>query len=190
MTDDKKSAQTSALENDNHDDTPSPFAIPTIGVADTIHIGAEDLPWIEGPSGELVQLLQVDLSQGFWLTRTRFPPGATLDTHYHTGQVLAVTLSGRWWYKETPEQINTAGSYLYEPAMSVHTLTVDPEQKGYTEALFAVTGSNINLDSDGNVTSVLDAHNILKVYREACDAQQKPYDALIVVGENLQLQKS
>ena len=31
------------------------------------------------------------------------------------------TIQGRWCYREYPDQPQTAGSYLYEPAGSVHT---------------------------------------------------------------------
>ncbi|MEM1145619.1 MAG: 2,4'-dihydroxyacetophenone dioxygenase family protein [Pseudomonadota bacterium] len=161
------------------------LAIPTSGVAETLHIGYEDLPWIAASEGEQTQLLHVDLSQGLWVVRTRFDAGVTLAKHYHTGPVFAVTQSGRWWYRETPEQVNTAGSYLFEPAMSVHTLTADGEGGEPTDVWFAIYGANVNLDDDGNVASILDAATALTLYREACAAEGLSCEKLIVLGENL-----
>ena len=46
-------------------------------------------------------------------------PGCALPLHYHTGPAQVYTLSGRWCYREYPDQPQTAGSYLYEPVGSV-----------------------------------------------------------------------
>ena len=70
-----------------------------------------------------LQVLQIDVELGLWVIRNRFQPGCRVQTHKHTGSVFAFTNSGSWKYEEYPE-VNTAGSYLYEPAGSVHTLTV------------------------------------------------------------------
>ena len=42
------------------------------------------------------------------------------------------------------------GSYLYEPAHSVHTLTVSKDGEG-ADVWFAIYGANVNVDADGNV---------------------------------------
>ena len=49
--------------------------------------------------------------------------------------------------------MNRAGSFLYEPAGSVHTLTVLEDD---THVWFQMYGANLNLDADGNVESVFD----------------------------------
>jgi len=143
----------------------------------------EDLPWVALPDGSLLQLLQVDLNQNLWVVRNRLKPGFCIDTHYHTGPVFAVTLSGEWFYKEYPDKVNKAGSYLYEPAHSIHTLTVAADAKEDAVVWFAVFGSNVNIDDKGNVTSVLDAATLLKVYRLLCAAEGKTCDKVIVLGE-------
>jgi len=143
----------------------------------------EDLPWVALPDGSLLQLLQVDLNQNLWVVRNRLKPGFCIDTHYHTGPVFAVTLSGEWFYKEYPDKVNKAGSYLYEPAHSIHTLTVAADAKEDAVVWFAVFGSNVNIDDKGNVTSVLDAATLLKVYRLLCAADGKTCDKVIVLGE-------
>ena len=150
---------------------------------EAILLHEEDLPWVALPDGSLLQLLQVDLNQNLWIVRNRLKPGFCIDTHYHTGPVFAVTQSGEWFYKEYPDKVNKAGSYLYEPAHSIHTLTVADDAKEDAVVWFAVFGSNVNIDDKGNVTSVLDAVTLLKVYRLLCAAEGKTCDKVIVLGE-------
>ena len=132
-----------------------------------IHRGESDLPFVDFGDGVSLQLLQVDLDQGLWVVRTRFAPGVVIATHRHTGPVFAVTLAGSWKYREYPE-VNTAGSYLFEPAGSVHTLTVPADQEGVTDVWFAIYGANLNLDANGNVEAVIDAELVHQFYLAAC----------------------
>jgi quercetin dioxygenase-like cupin family protein len=150
---------------------------------EAILIHDEDLPWVALPDGSLLQLLQVDLNQNLWVVRNRLKPGFGIDTHYHTGPVFAFTQSGEWFYKEYPDKVNKAGSYLYEPAHSIHTLTVAEDAKEDAVVWFAVFGSNVNINDKGDVTSVLDAATLLKVYRMLCAADGKTCDNVIVFGE-------
>ena len=150
---------------------------------EAILLHEEDLPWVSLPDGSLLQLLQVDLNQNLWIVRNKLKPGFGIDTHYHTGPVFAVTQSGEWFYKEYPNKINKAGSYLYEPAHSIHTLTVAADAKEDAVVWFAIFGSNVNIDDKGNVTSVLDAATLLKLYRFLCASEGKSCDNLIVHGE-------
>jgi hypothetical protein len=132
-----------------------------------IHRSESDLPFVPFLEGVEVQLLQVDLDQGLWILRTRFQPGITIATHKHTGSVFAVTLAGSWKYLEYPD-VNTAGSYLFEPAGSIHTLTVPADVKGVTDVWFAIYGANLNLDANGNVEAVIDAEFVYHFYLTAC----------------------
>ncbi len=157
--------------------------IPTVGAADTLLLEENDMPWLMSPDGSQSQLLQVDLNQGLWVVKNRFMPGFAIDKHYHTGSVFAVTLKGEWYYKEYPDQVNKPGSYLFEPAGSVHTLMVPEKQEGPTEVWFAIYGANINMDADGNIISVIDAHAILDGYTKYCDAMGENCENLIVNGE-------
>jgi quercetin dioxygenase-like cupin family protein len=144
-----------------------------------IHRGESELPFVEFAEGVNLQLLQVDLDQGLWVVRTRFAPGITIPTHRHTGPVFAVTLAGSWKYLEYPD-VNTAGSYLFEPAGSVHTLTVPPTEKDVTDVWFAIYGANLNLDANGNVEAVIDAELILQFYRNMCAAKGYGEPAVIL----------
>jgi len=150
---------------------------------EAILIQDDDLPYVSLPDGSLLQLLQVDLNQNLWIVRNKFKPGFGIDTHYHTGPVFAVTQSGEWFYKEYPDKVNKAGAYLYEPAHSLHTLTVADDATEDAVVWFAIFGSNVNIDDAGDVTSILDAKTLLKVYRALCAAEGKNCDNLIVHGE-------
>ena len=79
------------------------------------------------------------------------PPADSLDGW--TSEDLACSAPD---YLEYPE-VNTAGSYLYEPAGSIHTLHVPPTNRETTGVWFAIRGANLNLDEQGNVESVWDA---------------------------------
>jgi hypothetical protein len=72
------------------------------------------------------------------------------------------TLAGRWNYIEYPDQPQTAGSYLYEPGSSIHTLTTPKDNTEPTEMVMVVQGSNVNFDGDGNYVGLLDANSIIQ----------------------------
>jgi 2,4'-dihydroxyacetophenone dioxygenase len=157
--------------------------LPTRGLTEAMHIGRDDLPFVDLGDGSTLQLLQVDLNQGLWVINACFSPGYKVQTHYHTGSVFAVTHSGSWYYEEYPDYVNRAGSYLYEPAHSVHTLTVSEDNPGDTEVWFAIYGANINIDKEGQVVGVVDAQGILGLYRAFCEQQGLSHEKIIVIGE-------
>lgn len=135
-----------------------------------IHRGESELPFVDVGDGTHLQVLHTDIEKGLWVVRTRYEPGVTIARHKHTGEVFAFTLAGSWKYLEYPE-INRAGSYLYEPAGSIHTLHVPEDNEGLTDVWFAIYGANLNLDADGNVEMVIDAGLIREVYVGLCEAQ-------------------
>ncbi len=157
--------------------------VPTHGRTAAMHIGENDLPFVDAGDGTHLQVLQIDLAQGLWVVRTKFDPGLTIPKHFHTGPVFAITLEGSWYYQEYPEVVNTKGSYLFEPAGSVHTLTVPADQEGQTDVWFAIYGANVNIDKDGNVISVIEAGGVLDAYRSLCAAYGHPKPKTIVFGE-------
>lgn len=145
-----------------------------------LHVGQNDLPFVDIGDGSSMQVLHIDLARDLWVVRTRFQPGYQVMTHRHTGDVYAFTLSGSWHYLEYPE-VNEAGSYLFEPAGSTHTLNVPASNTEVTDVFFAIFGKNENLDADGNVVSVWDAEFINNVYRLLCEAQGFPAPSIIGV---------
>jgi 2,4'-dihydroxyacetophenone dioxygenase len=128
--------------------------IPTGEDAATLHVGMDELPWMEAGDGSAIQLLHVDLNQNMWISNARLPANYSVVTHFHTGHVFAVTHKGSWYYAESPEAVSTAGSYLFEPSGSVHTLKTPADQEGDTIAWFAIFGANLNLDADGKLLSI------------------------------------
>lgn len=101
--------------------------------------------------------LRLDIENGEWVVLATFEPRARIPLHYHTGAAEGWTISGSWYYLEYPDQVQTAGSYLYEPAASVHTLVCPESNTEDTVVLFRVTGANVNFNDDGSFHSVLDA---------------------------------
>jgi quercetin dioxygenase-like cupin family protein len=143
----------------------------TFEIPRALHRSESDIPFVDLGDRSEMQLLQCDVEAGLWVIRTRFPPGYRVQTHKHTGEVFAFTLSGSWRYAEYPDDVNTAGSYLFEPAGSIHTLVVPEENTEVTDVWFAIKGANLNLDAAGNVELVIDAALIRDAYFGMCEAQ-------------------
>src|SRR6185312_17254945 len=138
-------------------------AITAAVVPPALHRSESELPFVTYQEGVTFQLLHADFEAGLWVIRVRFQPGVTIQRHKHTGEVFAFTIKGSWRYLEYPE-VNTAGSYLFEPAGSIHTLHVPATNTEVTDVWFAIRGANLNLDVDGKVESVLDAGAVLEIY--------------------------
>ena len=132
-----------------------------------IHIGADDLPWVDIGDGSKLKVLQVKATEGLWIVQNIFQAGYTVPTHRHTGPVWGYTISGAWRYKEY-EYVNRAGSFLYEPAGSVHTLECVEDD---TNVWFQMYGANLNLDAEGNIESVFDGAGTLEAYLMLAEAE-------------------
>jgi 2,4'-dihydroxyacetophenone dioxygenase len=135
-----------------------------------VHIGADDLPWVDIGDGSKMKVLQVKATEGLWIVQNIFQAGYTVPTHRHTGPVWGYTISGAWRYKEY-DYVNRAGSFLYEPAGSVHTLECIEDE---TNVWFQMYGANLNLDADGNIESVFDGPGTLAAYYALCEAAGLP----------------
>src|SRR3954465_15026652 len=151
----------------------------TIEVPRAIHRSEDELPFVDLGDGSTLQLLQVDIELGLWVIRTRFQPGMAVQRHKHTGAVFAFTLAGSWKYEEYPE-VNRAGSYLYEPAGSIHTLTVPADNTELTDVWFAIYGANLNLDGDPHTPSIVHAGPLRDAYFALCEVQG--FDRPNVIG--------
>jgi 2,4'-dihydroxyacetophenone dioxygenase len=149
-------------------------AIPT-----ALHRGDDSLPWVDLGGGIEIKVLQVKIEEGLWVIRNRFAPGANVQTHRHTGSVYAFTTRGAWRYRES-DFMNVPGSFLYEPAGSVHTLTVPESNTEPTEVFFAIWGANLNLDANGNVEMVIDAQLVLSFYLAGAEAAGLPKPDVII----------
>jgi len=118
----------------------------------------------------------VKVREGLWIVENIFQAGYEVQRHKHTGPVYAYTTSGAWKYKEY-DYVNRAGSFLYEPAGSVHTLTVVEDN---TRVWFQIYGANLNLDAEGNVESIIDAGGILEAYYMLAEAEGLPRPTVLV----------
>jgi quercetin dioxygenase-like cupin family protein len=105
-----------------------------------------------------------------------FQAGFEVQKHRHTGPVWGYTMSGAWKYKEY-DYVNRAGSFLYEPAGSVHTLQCIEDD---TLVWFHMYGANLNLDADGNVESVTDGAGTLAAYYMLAEAEGLPRPNVLV----------
>jgi 2,4'-dihydroxyacetophenone dioxygenase len=141
-----------------------------------LHIGANDLPFVDIGGGNLLKVLRVDSGEGLWIVENVFQAGFDVQTHRHTGPVFGYTTTGAWKYKEY-DYVNRSGSFLYEPAGSVHTLTVLEDD---TRAWFHMYGANLNLREDGTVDSITDGATTLAAYYALCEAQGLPRPNVLV----------
>jgi quercetin dioxygenase-like cupin family protein len=136
-------------------------------------VNERELPRIENALGSGVHFkpLRVDVEAGIWVVLAIFSRGAVVPLHYHTGVAETYTLAGSWHYLEYPDQMQTAGSYLYEPGGSVHTFVCPDTNTEDTVLLVRVEGANINFDNDGRYHSILDAALIQFLTPQLAEAQ-------------------
>lgn len=139
--------------------TGAPLPMVALPQGELLTVNANDNPLIRDALGDGVHFkpLRLDLENGEWVVLATFAPGARIPLHYHTGTVDAWTISGSWHYYEYADQPQTAGSYLYEPGASVHTLVCPASNTEDTVVLFRVSGANVNFTDDGQFHSILDA---------------------------------
>jgi quercetin dioxygenase-like cupin family protein len=132
-----------------------------------VHIGADDLPFVDIGGGNLLKVIRVDAAESLWIVENVFQADFEVQTHRHTGPVFGYTTSGAWKYKEY-DDVNRCGSFLYEPAGSIHTLTVLEDD---TRVWFHMYGANLNLRPDGTIESVTDGAGTLAAYYALCEMQ-------------------
>ena len=99
----------------------------------------------------------LDSENGVWVFRVLFEPGTVLPKHFHTGVVHLYTMAGSWHYTEYPDDLQVAGSYLFEPGGSIHQFQVPADNTEVTDTFMIVMGANINFDPDGNYMNIMDA---------------------------------
>lgn len=141
-----------------------------------VHVGADDLPFVDIGEGSLMKVIQVKEKEGLWIVENIFQAGYEVQKHRHTGPVWGYTISGAWKYKEY-DYVNRAGSFLYEPAGSIHSLQCIEDD---TRVWFHMYGVNLNLDADDNVESVADGAGALAFYRAMCESMGLPRPNVLV----------
>src|SRR5207253_2411208 len=61
-----------------------------------VHIGADDLPFVDIGDGSSLKVIQVKETEGLWIVENIFQAGYEVQRHKHTGPVYAYTTSGAW----------------------------------------------------------------------------------------------
>lgn len=148
----------------------------TESVPSAVHLGAEDLPFVEIGDGNKLKVIQVDVAKELWIVENIFQKSYVVQTHRHTGPVYAYTTSGAWKYQEY-DYVNRAGSFLFEPLGSTHTLECIEDD---THVWFQMYGQNLNLDAEGNVESILDGPSTLEAYYLLAEAEGFPRPDVLV----------
>jgi anti-sigma factor ChrR (cupin superfamily) len=139
--------------------TGAPLPLVALPQTELLTVNEKHIPMVRNALGQGVhfQPLRLDIEAGEWVVLATFEPGSTVPLHYHTGVAEVYTLSGAWHYYEYPDQMQTAGSYLYEPGSSVHTFITPDTNTEDTVIFVRVQGANINFNEDGTFHSILDA---------------------------------
>lgn len=149
----------------------------------------DDLPFADdwgGTPGVRLKLLMADIEGARLAVRIRFAPGILLPPHKHTGEVHAFTLAGEWSYVEHADiPPNRAGSYLYEPPGSTHTLKVADDIDEETDVVFVVYGAMIHLGPNGEVLAIGDAESHLRDWPAALRAQGKQPPEVLPIGGSM-----
>ncbi len=158
-------------------------------IPDSFHADSIDLPYADnwaGDPGIKLKLLMADIEGGRYVVRMQFEPGIKVAPHKHSGEIHAFTFAGEWAYLEYPESpSNRAGSYLFEPPGSTHTLKVSDDVEGMTDVLFVMYGAMLHLDDDGNVIGVTDAESVLREYAQLLRNQGKPVPGRLPIGGSM-----
>jgi|SRR6478735_2896826 len=155
-------------------------------VPESFHAASADLPWADawaGDPGIKLKLLMADVEGGRFAVRMLFEPGVEVAPHKHSGEVHAFTLAGEWLYLEYPASApNRAGSYLFEPPGSTHTLKVADHAAEPTDVLFVIYGAMLHLGPEGEVLAVTDAESVLREYPQLLREQGKPLPSAVPTG--------
>lgn len=147
-----------------------------IQTPEAVHFGKDDLPFVDIGDGSLLKVLQVRIGEGLWIIENIFQAGYEVQKHRHTGPVFGYTTSGAWKYKEY-DYVNRAGSFLYEPAGSEHTLQCVEDD---TRVWFQMYGANLNLNQSDEIEMVVDGMLTLNYYYAICEEQGLPRPNVLV----------
>lgn len=140
--------------------TGAPLPLPALPQDQLLSVNVAEIPLFKemlGIPGIHIKPLRLDPERGEWVFLAVLAPGCSLPLHYHTGTAQVYTLAGRWLYREYPDQPQTAGSYLYEPAGSVHTFYCPEDNTEDTVVIAWIEGAQVSFNDDATFHSVTDA---------------------------------
>jgi quercetin dioxygenase-like cupin family protein len=158
-------------------------------IPESFHAASDDLPWADnwaGDPGIKLKLLMADIEGGRYTVRMLFAPGLQVAPHKHSGEIHAFTFAGEWAYLEYPDSpSNKAGSYLFEPPGSTHTLKIADDVEGYTDVLFVMYGAMLHLGPNGEILGVTDAESVLREYPQLLRQQGKEVPQVLPIGGSM-----
>jgi quercetin dioxygenase-like cupin family protein len=137
----------------------TPLPLIALPQDEILTVNISDIPLLKDAAGTgiHVQPLRLDPQRGELVLLVTVAPGVELPIHYHTGTAEVYTLSGRWEYREYPDQPQIAGSYLYEPAGTVHTFFTPEDNTEDTVVVWWMQGAQVSFNEDGTFHSLTDA---------------------------------
>ena len=155
-------------------------------IKESFHANYDKLPWAECWSGDpriRLQMLMADIEGQRYAVRMQFEPGLLAVPHKHTGEVHAITLSGSWNYIEYADSPdNVAGSYLFEPPGTAHTLKIADDAGGITDVIFIIYGAMLHLAEDGSVLGITDAESVIAEYTAKVRATHPDIELNVPIG--------
>lgn len=108
--------------------------------------------WVPAATkGVWMRPLLFDTVRGAWTNVVRIDMHGFISRHAHPSPVHGYVIRGSWHYLERDWRAE-AGSYVFEAPGDVHTLTGD----GFSETLFWITGTLIELDNCGKAVGYAD----------------------------------
>lgn len=129
---------------------------------------AAHLPWARwAMKGAYFKLLSANLETDRFTLLIRIEGNVEAPRHRHIGAVEGMVLAGEFHYHDHPEESFKAGSYLFEPAGSVH----QPVSAEGALMIGMFHGPIEGLDSEGRVTGRIGCAWHIRAWEAAIGAQ-------------------
>lgn len=117
--------------------------------------------WVPRPAGNLYLPLMFDVSAGVVVNIIKYPVPGVIGRHVHDGPVYSWTIEGSWFYPEH-DWVATPGTFVWEPAGEIHTLTTTESMTGF----YVMHGGLTSVDENGKAIHYDNAVTLL----DYCDA--------------------
>ena len=132
----------------------------------TLHIDAEDVPWVEVLPGISFRILHSRLEDDFYVTEQMSKPGAVSGLHRHFKPVFAWTTQGTWSH-EFGDYYYKPGTYVYETENVEHRFFGGPD---IAKVFFVVHGGVEFMDLDTKqVTGSFTTQDVVTQYFQKCE---------------------
>lgn len=158
-------------------------------IKESFHADYSRLPWAECWAGDpriRLQMLMADIEGQRYAVRMQFEAGLLAAPHKHTGEVHAMTLAGRWNYTEYADSPdNVAGSYLFEPPGTTHTLKIADDADGITDVIFIIYGAMLHMGDDGTIIGITDAESVIAEYTAKVRAAHPGIELNVPIGGSM-----